>query len=109
MAKAKTQFVCSDCGSVFPKWAGQCADCGAWNTLTEFNPDRGLSGNRGGKASWAGEARKVTTMAQVNLVEEPRTPTGTAHCIIAGAFTIHSARLVVHSSAHDILTHTVDD
>ena len=76
MAKAKTQFVCSDCGSVFPKWAGQCADCGAWNTLTEFNPDRGMAANRGGKSSWAGEARQVTTMAEVNLVEEPRTATG---------------------------------
>ncbi|MCP5018456.1 MAG: DNA repair protein RadA [Ketobacter sp.] len=77
MAKAKTQFVCSDCGSVFPKWAGQCVDCGAWNTLTEFNPDRGMSSNRGGKTGWAGEARKVTTMAEVDLVEDPRTTTGT--------------------------------
>ena len=78
MAKAKTQFVCSDCGSVFAKWAGQCADCGAWNTLSEFNPDRGMSSNRGGKTSWAGEARLVTTMAEVSLVEEPRVETGTS-------------------------------
>ncbi|MAR92534.1 MAG: DNA repair protein RadA [Pseudomonadota bacterium] len=77
MAKSKTQFVCADCGSVFAKWAGQCGDCGAWNTLSEFNPDRGLAANRGsGKSGWAGEARPVTTMAEVNLVEEPRTATG---------------------------------
>lgn len=35
MAKAKTVFTCTSCGSQFPKWAGQCADCGDWNTLQE--------------------------------------------------------------------------
>ncbi len=34
-AKAKTAYCCSDCGGVFPKWSGQCPDCGAWNSLTE--------------------------------------------------------------------------
>ena len=28
-------FVCQSCGSVQSKWAGQCAGCGAWNTLVE--------------------------------------------------------------------------
>jgi DNA repair protein RadA/Sms len=35
MAKAKTIFVCQECGSERPKWEGQCRDCGAWNTLVE--------------------------------------------------------------------------
>jgi len=35
MAKAKTQYTCNECGSISPKWVGQCTDCGAWNTLTE--------------------------------------------------------------------------
>lgn len=35
MAKSVTQFVCRDCGGSTPKWAGQCSDCGAWNTLEE--------------------------------------------------------------------------
>ncbi|RXM22208.1 DNA repair protein RadA, partial [Citrobacter sp. AAK_AS5] len=26
---------CSDCGTAFPKWAGQCTACQAWNTLVE--------------------------------------------------------------------------
>lgn len=34
--KAKTVFVCSDCGSEASQWQGQCRDCGAWNTYTEF-------------------------------------------------------------------------
>ncbi|MEX2598919.1 MAG: DNA repair protein RadA [Dehalococcoidia bacterium] len=35
--KAKTTFLCSDCGHTSPKWAGRCPSCGAWNTFTEFN------------------------------------------------------------------------
>lgn len=36
MAKAKTQYVCSECGSTQMKWMGKCPDCGEWNTLQEF-------------------------------------------------------------------------
>jgi len=35
MAKLKTAYVCRDCGAHSVKWAGQCPDCGAWNTLGE--------------------------------------------------------------------------
>jgi len=31
--KAKTAYVCDDCGARSVKWQGQCPDCGAWNTL----------------------------------------------------------------------------
>ena len=35
MAKAKTQYVCQDCGHSSIRWAGQCGGCQAWNTLVE--------------------------------------------------------------------------
>ena len=35
MAKRKTAYVCAQCGAHSVKWAGQCPDCGAWNTLSE--------------------------------------------------------------------------
>ena len=35
MAKTKTQFVCSNCGFVSPKWLGKCPSCQMWNTLQE--------------------------------------------------------------------------
>ena len=31
----KVIFSCSQCGAQFPKWMGQCGDCGAWNSLVE--------------------------------------------------------------------------
>jgi DNA repair protein RadA/Sms len=35
MAKAKTRYVCQACGSVSPRWQGQCPDCAEWNTLVQ--------------------------------------------------------------------------
>ena len=33
--KVKSQFVCQQCGTVYAKWVGQCANCNAWNSLVE--------------------------------------------------------------------------
>ncbi len=35
MVKAKSRFVCQNCGATFAKWAGRCESCGEWNTLLE--------------------------------------------------------------------------
>lgn len=35
MAKQQTAHVCQVCGASFPKWAGQCSQCGEWNSLVE--------------------------------------------------------------------------
>ena len=31
----KVEHVCNECGTHHPKWTGQCAGCGAWNSLDE--------------------------------------------------------------------------
>jgi DNA repair protein RadA/Sms len=35
VAKLRLVYRCSDCGTAFPKWAGQCNSCSAWNSLVE--------------------------------------------------------------------------
>lgn len=35
MAKMRKRYVCQTCGSIASQWAGQCVDCGEWNTLVE--------------------------------------------------------------------------
>ncbi|WP_374518006.1 DNA repair protein RadA [Undibacterium squillarum] len=35
MAKAKTQYTCTECGGISAKWAGKCPACGQWNTMVE--------------------------------------------------------------------------
>ena len=36
LAKAKTAYLCTECGAHSVKWAGQCSECSNWNTLTEI-------------------------------------------------------------------------
>jgi len=44
--KAKIAYLCTECGAHSVKWAGQCPDCSAWNTLTEttFAPPKVAAG-----------------------------------------------------------------
>ncbi|MDE3075967.1 MAG: DNA repair protein RadA [Chloroflexota bacterium] len=35
MLKAKSVFVCQQCGNHEAKWAGRCSECGEWNSLVE--------------------------------------------------------------------------
>ncbi len=35
MTKARTVFVCQNCGNESPKWLGRCPDCNQWNTYVE--------------------------------------------------------------------------
>ena len=35
MAKAKSNYVCQNCGTTYAKWVGKCSECGEWNTLVE--------------------------------------------------------------------------
>ena len=34
--KAKSIFICNQCGNETPRWQGQCPACGAWNSIVEF-------------------------------------------------------------------------
>ena len=58
MAKAKSTYVCQECGATHPKWMGRCDACGAWNSLTEeAGPEsapKGLGGKRGKKIEFVG-------------------------------------------------------
>src|SRR5210317_687382 len=46
MAKAKTAYLCTECGAHSVKWAGQCPDCASWNTLTAttISTQKGVTG-----------------------------------------------------------------
>ena len=35
MAKARSQYRCSECHHVTAKWVGRCPDCGTWGTVDE--------------------------------------------------------------------------
>lgn len=35
MPKVKSRFLCQECGNESPRWTGQCAACGTWNSMVE--------------------------------------------------------------------------
>ena len=75
MAKAKSAFVCSDCGAQAPRWQGQCPQCQAWNTLSETVIQPGpATGSR--FAALAGETSRLRALSSLQPREESRQPTG---------------------------------
>ena len=64
MAKTKTSFYCTACGSELSKWAGRCPDCKAWNTVEEFRqaPVAGVSRKTGYAGS---DNQQVIKLAEV--------------------------------------------
>ncbi len=80
MAKAKTAYVCAECGGEHNKWQGQCADCGVWNSLTEIVLQPAAAVESGGRrAGYAGkvDVAKITQLSSIAGGEaEVRLPTG---------------------------------
>jgi DNA repair protein RadA/Sms len=81
VAKAKTAFVCNDCGADYPKWQGQCGECHAWNTLSEIRlsapAGKTAAGGRSARrAGFAGTTSAVQKLADVAVVDLPRLESG---------------------------------
>ena len=79
MAKARTAYVCSECGADYGKWQGQCEACGAWNTLSEIvlGPPAGSAAKAPARSGYAGaDGSKVVALHSVGQVEDARTLTG---------------------------------
>jgi len=79
MAKAKSAFVCTECGAEYHKWQGQCSSCQEWNTLSEVRlsaarPGAATGGaSKSARGSYAGDlSRDVIDLASVDLSEVPR-------------------------------------
>lgn len=72
MAKRKTAYVCSDCGAEFPRWQGQCTECKAWNTISEFVVSPAAR-SRENLTGYAGQtASKIETLNEIDLAALPR-------------------------------------
>ena len=76
MAKAKTQYSCSECGAVSSKWSGQCSACMQWNTLVEGVAE--TSTHRYGTVQHQSLAHTapVLTLASIDATDVPRFGTG---------------------------------
>ncbi|HWP94412.1 MAG TPA: DNA repair protein RadA [Gammaproteobacteria bacterium] len=75
-ARTKSVYICDACGAESPKWSGQCADCGAWNTLVEARRET-VGAKRPAGGSYAGDAG-LCRLPDVSLAETARIATGFA-------------------------------
>jgi len=75
MAKARTQYVCSECGGTSLKWQGQCPHCSAWNTLAESRIEATGTAGEHRYAALAATA-PVQSLGDVQARETPRTSSG---------------------------------
>lgn len=73
MAKSKVEFACSECGSVHPKWQGQCPDCGAWNSLIEQQAaSKAIKKMLIAKGYSGAQASTIVTANEVDIAALPR-------------------------------------
>ena len=76
MAKNKNVFQCEQCGSQLNKWAGQCPECQAWNSIVETLP---VTPRVGRSAGYSGQIEnRVKDLADVGESNETRIQVGVA-------------------------------
>jgi DNA repair protein RadA/Sms len=78
MAKAKSVYVCTECGAEHSKWQGQCAECGEWNTLKELklSPVAKSPTGRASQGYAGAHSNRVVSIEDVDLAEVPRIHSG---------------------------------
>lgn len=92
MRKSKEVFVCQNCGTASPKWQGQCAACGEWNTLAAelqtANPRK--------SASAPSRSATSSSLAAEAADEAPRRSTGSAELdrVLGGGLVPGSVTLI---------------
>ena len=89
MVRKTIIYTCQKCSAQFPKWVGQCAECGAWNSLVEEDHSQfsGFAGNID---------TKITALTDVNLVDAARMPTNINELdrALGGGLVVGSAVLI---------------
>ncbi|MEZ5595133.1 MAG: DNA repair protein RadA [Pseudomonadales bacterium] len=71
--KARSAYVCGECGAEHARWQGQCGTCSAWNTLSRVNIGPITEPSRGGYADARSEVKRL---GEVRAEEVTRIATG---------------------------------
>ena len=83
MAKARSVFICDECGSDHPRWLGRCPDCNCWDSIREMRLGAGPS-----PAAAPFGTAKAIPIGDVEPSAEKRLPTGLAEVdrVLGGGF-----------------------
>jgi DNA repair protein RadA/Sms len=93
MARSKEVFICQSCAAPSPKWQGQCAACGEWNTLVA----EVLAANSRKPRSTRGKSRDLSSSLAAEAIDElPRLATGSTELdrVLGGGLVPGSVTLI---------------
>ncbi len=95
MSKSREIYVCQNCGSSAPKWQGQCAACGEWNTLVAEAPTP--AGRAAARTRSGGARSDVSSSLAAEAITEPsRLTTGSGELdrVLGGGLVAGSVTLI---------------
>ena len=75
MAKAKTHFVCQNCGYISPRFLGRCPNCGQWNTLVEEVDQSTIKQPKTTTTTRTGIVAKPQRINEIDTQKTPRVKT----------------------------------
>lgn len=75
MAKAKTHYVCQNCGYTSPRYLGRCPNCGQWNTLVEEVDQSTVKKPATTTTTLTGIVSKPQRLNEIDTHEMPRVKT----------------------------------
>lgn len=95
LAKDKLFYNCQNCGAEFPKWMGQCTECGAWNSLVEEKLTVPSANTRFANYDLKNSS-KTFSLSEISLDTESRMPTGLVELdlVLGGGVVSGSAVLI---------------
>lgn len=96
MAKQINRYVCNNCGAQYSAYAGRCAQCGEWNTITEEVQIVATAGVGLNKKAGAGATLQVHAVAASASKNEKRMATGIADVdlVLGGGIVAGSVNLI---------------
>lgn len=96
MAKAKIIYSCTACTAQFPKWQGQCTECGAWNTLSEETFSQAKADNPRLNGYAAANDNQVYNLQDINVTELDRIDSGLSELnrVLGGGIVSGSVTLI---------------
>jgi len=99
MAKVKSAFVCTECGTEHGQWQGQCASCKEWNTLSRIS--LGSAATPAAKPDfrqqgYTGVVSAVQDLSEIDLESVPRVSStiGELDRVLGGGLVPGSAILI---------------
>lgn len=74
--KAKTAYVCNECGAESLRWEGKCPQCQQWNTMQEIVIEPATTTGITNRYESLGGVTAVQNLSDIQAREVPRQPTG---------------------------------